>query len=324
MGAADAILRHCTFLGNEAGVGGGIFSSGYFQEEGAQDLILENCLLQGNTAQDAGAIRSGFNPILRIVSSTIANNEATNGISGGVFTRAGVADLDNTILHGNSGINGTSQTSQIRHFDGGTISINFCLVDGWSGSLGGVGNFGGDPLFPDPLGPDGQPGTGDEDLSIGAGSPCIDSGSNLVLPVGLDLDLAGNPRRSDDPDTPDTGAGTAPITDIGAYEFAGGATDVAEDSIRGAETFRLWPNPASGQIHVAFVLSKPARVRIEVVDAGGRVVSVPLADRLLTAGEHALRCDLNPPGRPPLAAGVYWVRIRDGLAPRSETLVLRR
>ncbi len=49
-GAADAILRHCVFLGNSATVGGGIFSAGYFQEGGAQDLILEDCLLQGNIA----------------------------------------------------------------------------------------------------------------------------------------------------------------------------------------------------------------------------------------------------------------------------------
>jgi predicted outer membrane repeat protein len=33
------------------------------------------------------------------------------------------------------------------------------------------------------------------------------------------LDLAGSPRYVDDPDTPDTGAGSAPIIDMGPYEF---------------------------------------------------------------------------------------------------------
>jgi predicted outer membrane repeat protein len=50
-------------------------------------------------------------------------------------------------------------------------------------------------------------------------SPCIDSGSN-DSPWGSG-DADGNWRRRDDPGTPDTGLGFAPIVDIGAYEFHG-------------------------------------------------------------------------------------------------------
>jgi hypothetical protein len=52
----------------------------------------------------------------------------------------------------------------------------------------------------------------------GVGSPAIDSGNN-VFAAGNALDLYGKARRVDDPQTADSGVGTAPIIDIGAYEL---------------------------------------------------------------------------------------------------------
>ena len=67
------------------------------------------------------------------------------------------------------------------------------------------------------------------------GSPCIDAGCNWDVPrdfADLDddgdtteitpLDLDGEGRFFDDPDTDDTGYGCPPIVDMGAYEY--GAT----------------------------------------------------------------------------------------------------
>jgi hypothetical protein len=323
-GAADVILRHCAFHGNQAVVGGGIFSAGYFQEGGAQDLILENCLLQGNVAQDAGAIRSGFNPVMRIVSSSIAHNRATVGNAAGLLTRGGLVDIDNAVFYGNAGAGGVSQTSQLIHNEGGPISINFSLVDHWNGSLGGVGNFDGDPLFLDPLGDDGVPGTGDEDLSIGPGSPCIDAGSNLVLPEGLDFDLAGNARRIDDPKTPDTGAGLPPITDIGAYEFQAGTSDIADAGSTAGVNLALWPNPAAHALRLEFELRSASWVRVEIVDAAGRIISVPF-DTELNAGRHQLELDPRRASRgTELPSGIYWIRVRDEEETRVARLVLTR
>lgn len=41
------------------------------------------------------------------------------------------------------------------------------------------------------------------------------------VPAGAILDAAGQPRFHDDPGTPDTGVGTPPIVDMGAFEFQG-------------------------------------------------------------------------------------------------------
>ncbi|MBI4578706.1 MAG: thrombospondin type 3 repeat-containing protein, partial [Planctomycetes bacterium] len=96
----------------------------------------------------------------------------------------------------------------------------------------GTGNIDADPRFVQAAGPDGIVGTVDDNLRLLGGSPCIDRGDNWLTPADttdLDgdgdtteptpLDLAGVARFMDDPDTPDTGNGTPPIVDIGAYEY---------------------------------------------------------------------------------------------------------
>src|SRR5262249_53217403 len=94
-----------------------------------------------------------------------------------------------------------------------------------SDAFAGVGAVNVDPLFlrnPSP-GPDAVWGTVDDDygdLHLQPDSPLVDAGSNSALPVDVMTDLAGNNRFQDVPTTPDSGEGTAPIVDIGAYETA--------------------------------------------------------------------------------------------------------
>ncbi len=141
--------------------------------------------------------------------------------------------LSNCILWGNIDNDGMDESAQI-HVDGPAPIVNYCCIQGWTGGLGGTGNLGDDPLLTDPDGADNIPGTGDDDLHLQPGSPCIDAGDNDAVPpddqLDLDgdcdtgermpIDLDGNERFADDPATePDPGHGDKPVVDIGAYEF---------------------------------------------------------------------------------------------------------
>ena len=62
---------------------------------------------------------------------------------------------------------------------------------------------------------------GGGDYRLAPGSPCIDAGdSTTVWLVGITLDLDGNLRFVDDPDTADTGVpdGNGAVVDMGPYE----------------------------------------------------------------------------------------------------------
>ncbi len=214
----------CTFFGCTAETRGGAIAN----ISGA-DVILTNCLFSGNSAVvDGGAIHN-FVSTTTLTNCTLAFNEAENFRGGGIHNGSGTANLANCILWGNIAAGTTNQPAQI--FSGAVV-VNYSTLQGWTGSLGGIGNNGLNPAFTNPSGTDGIPGTEDDNLQLFIGSPAIDAASNSALPADvadldgdgdvdepLPRDLANNARRADDPSTPDSGQGTAPVVDKGAYEF---------------------------------------------------------------------------------------------------------
>ncbi|MBL7063279.1 MAG: hypothetical protein ISS49_03590 [Anaerolineae bacterium] len=113
------------------------------------------------------------------------------------------ARLTNCILWGNSDGSGTGETTQITN-ETSAITVTYSLIQSAT-VYTGTGNLNADLQF-----------VGADDLRLRDISPAIDAGDNDAITVTFDLD--GNPRRVDVPDVPDTGNGTAPIVDMGAYE----------------------------------------------------------------------------------------------------------
>ncbi len=189
----------CTFIGNSAARAGAVevFSTG-------SPRIL-NCVFRNNTSTGSGgggAIWSSSTTTIR--NCTVVNNSSTTNATAGILVSGGGASIANCIVWDNSGPGGAQgSANQIA----GTTAVSYSIVEG---GFAGTGNLNADPLFVNPAG---------FDYRLTIGSPGIDAGNNAAVPAGFPFDLLLKPRFADEPTVADTGAGTAPIVDIGAYEF---------------------------------------------------------------------------------------------------------
>ncbi|MBU0618066.1 MAG: right-handed parallel beta-helix repeat-containing protein [Planctomycetes bacterium] len=231
----------CTFVGNTAhgdedGLGGGAIAD----RDNARPRVI-NCILVGNLAtgtaewSGGGAIHNASGSLPLVANSAFVSN-STQSRGGGIMSTGGsVARVTNCVLWGNTAGDGAGELAQIDAApDESGSELAYCCIEGWTGALGDAGNFGDDPLFVDAIGPDGTPGTGDEDLHLAPGSPCIDRGINWGLPMDrrdldndddnteyVPLDAEGEGRFFDDPNTLDNACGESAIVDLGPYEVGG-------------------------------------------------------------------------------------------------------
>jgi hypothetical protein len=186
---SNAIVTDCVFIDNYSLWGGAVDCSGSFP-------VITNCLFVDNTASIGGGavFCSGADPV--ITNCTFTRNTSPNG---GALVLAGAVLESYPVL-----------TNCILWNDGpeeivvgiGSPTVTYSDVEnGWPGP----GNIDESPVF-----------VGD---TVHHASPCIDAGDNDAVPHGIDTDLDGCPRFVDNPDTEDTGHGTPPLVDMGAYEF---------------------------------------------------------------------------------------------------------
>jgi hypothetical protein len=202
----------CIFNGNAASYGGGI------SNEDSNSLVV-NCVFGGNAASFYGGAMENFdNCSPTVTNCTLTGNTADYG--GAMENDTSNPSISNSIIWGNLAI--TAGDEIYNDLSNPTISYSNILGGLQTGSINGGGNIADDPLFleiPD----DGGDGWGDAndnygDLRLQGGSPCIDAGDNTAVPIEKRTDLDGASRFVDDPTVVDTGNGTAPIVDMGAYE----------------------------------------------------------------------------------------------------------
>jgi len=202
--SSQPTLTNCGFYGNGGMRGGGVYNSG-------AGPTLIGCAFSGNRASYyGGGILNYYNSEPNLVNCTFVGNSARNGRALACYSSSGssTVQIANCILWEGG--------DEIDNDNGSTITITYSdIYGGWPD----IGNIDADPVFVDPNGADDIVGTEDDDLRLWAGSPCIDAGDNAAVPSTVGVDLDGDPRFVDDPGTVDTGAGTPPIVDMGAYEF---------------------------------------------------------------------------------------------------------
>lgn len=194
--------EYCTFTNNQAARAGAIESYGSSQTK------ITNCVFRLNRAtstNSGGAVWAGTSSTVTIRNSTFVGNTTTATSGGGFYNTSGSSTVANCIFWGNTGSGGATANNQVTAA-GGTNTVSYSIVQG---GMTGTGNLATDPQFVNMA-------AGDLHLSLT--SPGIDAASNAMIPAGITLDRDGNARRVDIATVPDTGSGTSPIVDCGAYE----------------------------------------------------------------------------------------------------------
>jgi len=195
--SSSPMLTNCTFTANSAdSYGGGIY-------EFDNNPTVIGCAFSGNVAGIGGGGTAIKDSTTTIVNCTFSGNTAANGNALACESEPKApsnVELANCILWDGG--------NEIWNNDGSTITVSYSDVQGgWTGQ----GNIDANPGFVDPS---------SDDYHLMPDSPCIDAGDNSAVPAGINTDLDGKPRFSDDPDTDDTGSGTPPLVDMGAYEYS--------------------------------------------------------------------------------------------------------
>ncbi|MCP4710890.1 MAG: hypothetical protein GY869_19890, partial [Planctomycetes bacterium] len=185
---AHPFVFNCIFTDNSAGHGGGIFND----NSGAMVLC---CAFIGNSATHGGGAHSSSSQVAStlFINCTFSDNSADD--YGGMKISGGY--VKNCIFWNNSG--------------GELYGSGFVTYSDVKGGYPGEGNINVDPLFVD---------AANGNYRLGVCSRCIDAGTNSVSPwiLAIPPDLDGNPRYVDDAGVIDTGFGSSPIVDMGAYE----------------------------------------------------------------------------------------------------------
>ncbi|MFM7261749.1 MAG: choice-of-anchor Q domain-containing protein, partial [bacterium] len=181
--------------------------AGACETYGVSQPRYTNCVFTGNIAtgtNGGGALWIGNSGTVTARNCTIVANSATS-LAGGIINTSGSSTFSNCILWANNGPGGTTAANQIAA-SGGTNTTSYSIVQG---GITGTANLSTDPLFVN---------QSSRDFRLQPSSPAIDSGSNSTVPAGTTVDFDRAARFVDDPTVADTGAGTAPIVDRGAFE----------------------------------------------------------------------------------------------------------
>jgi PKD repeat protein len=213
---SSAVITNCTIMNNTAlKLGGGMDCWNN------SNAAITNCLIANNSTTSAasGDGNGGGIDIYEasptLNNCTVANNMATNN-GGGMNCFISTPVLNNTIVWGNIADSDTSTeglgnqiyadrseltpcTVTLNYSDYADNSIDSNNIKG-SGTVTANNCIVSDPLFVD---------AGSGDYHLQSTSPCVDAGSNALVPAGITTDLDGPPKVRI----------YNSVVDMGAYEY---------------------------------------------------------------------------------------------------------
>jgi len=132
-------ITKCVLTGNQAYYGGGLYTL-------HSSPTVTNCVFSGNLAASRGGAVYDKESATVLMNCTLTGNIALHG--GGICSTGSDSQLVSCIAWGNVANTGIDETAQMK-VDGGALSVEYCCIAGWTGVLGGAGNFDADPCFAD-------------------------------------------------------------------------------------------------------------------------------------------------------------------------------
>ena len=227
-------FRSCRFVDNRGSYGGAISCRASSQGQLGTRVLIHNCEFIGNSATERQWINPSLqvklggafyntspNTVCEITNCSFLDNEDAPSSTTEQIGFCGIYSAGPVTFRNNACANLLSESGVHPVFwtlDSGQGHVTEFSASAWSGAGWGPSNVVASPDFVDLLGPDGIRATGDEDLRLRSGSPCVDAGHSFVLPTAIQCDLGGEPRYTDDLSAPNVGVGGTRIIDMGAYE----------------------------------------------------------------------------------------------------------
>ena len=220
-------VANVRFVHNYANLYGG----GMYVDGSSSSVYIINSLFNSNIAGSMGGglnVNNGGH--VRVINGTFVYNASNPSLAfgGGIHSWGSSSETyaQNTILAYNTPQNLYSTLSVDQ------LEVNYGLVEGGCASGYECNNtLSAAPEFVDPDGPDGVSGNLDDDFHLLSNSPAIDAGSNGIIVTDMaDLDGDGNVTEQTPCDfdgwarrinfilKADSGSGSAPIVDMGAFE----------------------------------------------------------------------------------------------------------
>ena len=264
-------VTHCMIYDNEAtGRGGGIHAG-----NGEGDFSIENCAIYGNkSGSDGGGVflqnDDNGTATTKTINCTIYANMASDDGGGIYFDNApndAMIVVGNCLIYGNTAADAHNVTKSFSR----TRLTNCLLGEALTGLTNSDEAFSlqvdnlvmGDPLFAS------TDRASSVFLRLGTGSPALNSGnySLIVIPRGINLDLAGNDRREDSQ------------VDIGAYEgeFDAPSGGASYTLVTGSPN--VDENATSGDLSALNVVNGDAIASFEVSEGGTTSTDFEVVDK---------------------------------------------
>lgn len=242
-------ITNSLFLGNHSEDHGGAIEINYSGIFGV-GVTFTNVAFWGNSSATVAAGIFSDNSRLILNNLTFSGN-STPIDPAGIYSYQSIWTINNVIMWGDQSATNAEFIRDTSYYSPVTIqhsNIHGCGPSGatWNTDncgTDGSGNIDSDPLFLD---------TSGGNLRLQLTSPAIDAGNNASVPASITTDIDGKARFVDIASVSDTGSGTAPIVDMGAYERYEDSTAPTVLSIT-----RLDPNPTnSDSVHYKVIFSE--------------------------------------------------------------------